>query len=122
MEEAPSRLVKAIKEGIHLVGRNHFRKESEVPIGGEDFDIHADLLQVIIELTKMCLYELLDQSAVLYVPRETLHVNVAHLIVLNQGHEKPESDFFTTVEEKSTYNEVHSLNVAYLSVVLGESL
>ena len=50
MEEAPAEFEKTIKECVHLRRGDHFGKQGEVPLGGENFDRHANLLQVLVQL------------------------------------------------------------------------
>ena len=58
----------------------------------------------------------------LYVPREALHVNIAHLIVLNQRDKQPERHLLAAVEQESPHDKVHSLDVANARIILRESL
>ena len=54
--------------------------------------------------------------------RQPFHVNFTHLIIFNQGYKEPKSDFFTTVEQESSNDEVHSLDVANFCIILREGL
>jgi len=67
VEETPSKFKKAVEECIHLIRRDHFCKESEVPVSGKDFDVHANLLKVLIHFRQVAFHELCNQSAMLDV-------------------------------------------------------
>ena len=58
----------------------------------------------------------------LYMSWQTLHVNVSHLVVLYKSHKEPKRDFLAAVQQKGTYYEVHTLDVAYGLIVLRKSL
>lgn len=122
MEEAPAEFEEAVEEGVHLCRRDDFCKQREVPVSSEDLNVHAYLLQVLEKLGQMCLHKLSNQGAMLYVARQPLHVDVSHLIVFNQCDEEPEGNFFATMPQQSAHDEVHALDVAYLRIILRESL
>ena len=90
MEEAPSIQVKVVEEDIHLGGGDHICEQGEVPVSCEDLNIHTDVLQVVKQFGQVQLHQVSNQGTVLDVARQSIHVDVTHLIVLNQGHKKPE--------------------------------
>lgn len=56
------------------------------------------------------------------VARQSLLVNVAHLIVFDKRHKEPECDLLAAVKKQGTDNKVHALNVTDCRVVLRKRL
>ena len=48
-------------------------------------------------------------------------IDIAHLTILYQCNKKPESKSLATVQQQLSHDEVHSLNVFYLLLIVWES-
>ena len=86
MKKTPSKLEEVLEKGVHLAGRNDLRKQGEVPICGENLNIHPDFLQVVIKICQVNFHQLCDQCAVFNVSRQALHVDIANFVVFDQGY------------------------------------
>ena len=122
VKEAPTKFEETVEKGVHLVRWNDFGKKGEVPVSCEYFNVHTDLFKVLIKSWQVILHELCNQCAMLDVTWQTLHVYVSHLIVFDQGNEKPKGHLLTAVQKKGTDDKIHTLNIANACIVLRESL
>lgn len=66
---------------------------------------------MVVDVADVFHHEDVDDLAVLEEAGQAVDVDVAHLTVFDQGNEKPEGHYFVGVEQKGTYDKVHTLNI-----------
>lgn len=75
---------------------------------------------MIKELRLIFLQQVLQYHDMFIQARQLWLVDIAHLVILDQRYEEPESYLFGAVHQQAANDEIHALHIAYCIVVLGE--
>jgi len=109
-----------VKEEAHLFVRDHVGVQCKDPVTSVHLYCEALVHEVSKQCRQMFLHKMFKQLTMLVKSRQLRLVDVTQLVVFDQGHEEPESNFFGAMEQEGADNEIHALDIANVAVILGK--